>query len=322
MKKGVFIIPYFGKFNNYFQLFLNSCKMNEDWDWLIFTDDKTTYVYPDNVIVYYTNFEKIREIAQSKFDFQISLDNPYKLCDYKPTYGYLFEEYISKYKYWGHCDCDLIFGNLNSFLTEDILGCYDKIFCLGHCTLYRNKKENNEYFKETIHGIPIYKKVLSQTHPFAFDEEYLENNINWIFREHNHSLYEKDFSANINRKSSDLRVVKYDEKSRNYVGEKEQIGVFLWNHGRIEQYYVEEEILKCREFLYIHLQNRKMNMEIDDLSKNVYKISANNFRNLEVPEITIDNYCDIKWKYRNNQRKDIFISDIKFWINKIYKKIF
>lgn len=39
-----FIIPYFGKFNNYFPLFLKSCEANADLcDWLIYTDDKTEY---------------------------------------------------------------------------------------------------------------------------------------------------------------------------------------------------------------------------------------------------------------------------------------
>ena len=36
MEKVVFIIPYFGKFNNYFQLFLNSCAYNKKFEWLIF----------------------------------------------------------------------------------------------------------------------------------------------------------------------------------------------------------------------------------------------------------------------------------------------
>lgn len=45
----VFILPYYGKFPNYFQLFLNSCGSNPEYDWLIFTDDHTAYDYPDNV---------------------------------------------------------------------------------------------------------------------------------------------------------------------------------------------------------------------------------------------------------------------------------
>ena len=61
MLKKALIIPYFGTFNNYFELWLKSCEYNKDIDWLIFTDDKTDYTYPSNVHVYYTTFEKIKE---------------------------------------------------------------------------------------------------------------------------------------------------------------------------------------------------------------------------------------------------------------------
>ena len=37
MKKCIFIIPYFGKFNEYFTLFLKSCKNNKEFNWLILT---------------------------------------------------------------------------------------------------------------------------------------------------------------------------------------------------------------------------------------------------------------------------------------------
>ena len=49
MKKCCFIIPYFGNFPNYFQQFLNSCKTNQDYDWLIITDNVENYNYPKNV---------------------------------------------------------------------------------------------------------------------------------------------------------------------------------------------------------------------------------------------------------------------------------
>ena len=48
-KKICFIIPYFGNFKNYFQLFLNSCRLNSDINWLIITDNKDEYDYPKNV---------------------------------------------------------------------------------------------------------------------------------------------------------------------------------------------------------------------------------------------------------------------------------
>ena len=49
MKSICLIIPYFGKFKNYFPLFLKSCSYNPTVDWLVFTDTSERYVWPENV---------------------------------------------------------------------------------------------------------------------------------------------------------------------------------------------------------------------------------------------------------------------------------
>ena len=116
MKKIVFIVPYFGKFNNYFQLYLDSCGKNKKIDWLIYTDDKTKYNFPDNVKVKYISFKEIKEKIQHKFPYKVSLERAYKLCDFRPLYGYIFEEDIQDYDYWGHCDTDMIWGNIEKLL--------------------------------------------------------------------------------------------------------------------------------------------------------------------------------------------------------------
>ena len=61
MKKCCFVIPYFGKLPNYFQLFLNSCKYNQDYNWLLFTDDNSEFVYPSNVQRILIDFEELKE---------------------------------------------------------------------------------------------------------------------------------------------------------------------------------------------------------------------------------------------------------------------
>ena len=54
--KVIFIIPYFGNFNNYFQLFLNSCATNSDFSWLIVTDNNEKYDFPRNVLLKQMSF--------------------------------------------------------------------------------------------------------------------------------------------------------------------------------------------------------------------------------------------------------------------------
>ena len=66
------VIPYFGKFPNYFPFFLKSCSYNPEFDWLIFTDNEISenpYFIPENVHVRQITFEKLKLIIQNKFDF-------------------------------------------------------------------------------------------------------------------------------------------------------------------------------------------------------------------------------------------------------------
>ena len=73
-------------------------------------------------------------------------------------YGEIFEDYLLGYDFWGMCDMDMIFGDLSRFITTDILEKHDKIYQLGHLTLYRNNKEVNGRFR--LDGYAIGKKLL------------------------------------------------------------------------------------------------------------------------------------------------------------------
>ena len=90
MKRACFIIPYFGKLPNYFQLFLNSCAPNKKFDWLIITNDNREFSYPKNVKKIFMEWNDFKRFAQKKFKEKLALEYPKKLCDFKPTYGYLF----------------------------------------------------------------------------------------------------------------------------------------------------------------------------------------------------------------------------------------
>lgn len=165
------IVPYFGKLPEVFPIWLKSCEYNKTIDFLVYTDDKTRYDWPDNVVVRYTTFDKIRKLVQSKFDFEIALNAPYKLCDFKPAYGYIFSEDLVGYDFWGHCDIDLIWGNIRKFVTEELLDKYDKLFTHGHFVLYRNTTEVNNWFRE-LPQIPdhTWKQVFQSDESWAFDE--------------------------------------------------------------------------------------------------------------------------------------------------------
>ena len=295
MKDVVFIIPYFGKFNNYFQFFLNSCGRNKEYNWIIFTDDIRKFSYPENVKVVYTTFDEIKSrIVKKISDIQIKIESPYKLCDYKPLYGYLFEEYIQDYEYWGFCDLDLIFGNLNNFLDFNELKNFDKIGVLGHFTLFKNTKENRELFLSTER----YKEVFSSEKSYKFDEEFGEDlgvSINNIFLDKGKKINDLDCFADIYVKSSNFKLIHYNIQNKNYVIEKKDKSFFVWDNGILIKYVYKNKKWNKKEYMYIHLQKRKMKIKNENI--NIYKIIPNSFENLEE--------CFTKEKYFSVKRKNL-----------------
>lgn len=164
------VIPYFGKLPDYFPAWKMSAASNPTVDFLFFTDIASLNS-EGNLHVFHMSFGDFREMVQKKFDFPISLERPYKLCDYKPTYGYVLQEYLKDYDFWGHCDIDLIFGNIRNFITEEILSSHDKILELGHFTLYRNTPAVNEHFMQCKgYGDYDYKKTFTTDDSLFFDE--------------------------------------------------------------------------------------------------------------------------------------------------------
>lgn len=299
MKKVAFIVPYFGKFNNYFDLWLKSCSYNQNYDWLIFTDNQGNYDYPDNVKIFNITFPKLKSLIQQKFDFHISLGYPYKLCDYKPAYGYIFNEFIvGKYKAWGYCDIDLIWGNIDKFITEKLIDKYDKIGVLGHCTIYKNNYRVNHAFMLPIHGILRYKEVFSSPYNSSFDEEYYKS-INNIFIENNLKIFGDLKIANTYTKTSNFRLTQLNLATKKYDIEKKRKNIFIWEYGNLIRYSICNSVLCRDDYLYIHLQSRKMNRAKDVSKRECYKIIPNSFDYLDISlsQISVNNFP--KYKHIN-----------------------
>lgn len=280
--KCCFIIPYFGKFPNYFNLFLNSCGYNKDFNWLIFTDDKYAYDYPDNIKVIYTSFEEVKSLIQSKFNFEIALKRAYKLCDFKPAYGVIFQDYLHEYNFWGYCDIDLIFGDLNKYINDDVLSNYDKIGHLGHLSLYRNDDSINTLFKKNYDECYRYKEVFMTDTNCIFDEwDYIS--INDIFLKYKKKIFYNINCADIYPYSSYFQLVQKTPIKRNLLfSKKNNIGIYKKGCTYLTYYSFFNR--KIKEYSYIHLQKRKMEVltnennfviypnAFDSLQKNIFKI--------------------------------------------------
>ena len=254
MEKIAILAVYYGKFPPYFELWLRSCEYNQTIDFFIVTDNKLNKL-PENVKIIDIGFEDFRKLAEKKLCKKVRIDYPYKLCDFKPIYGHILEDYLSDYDYWGHCDVDLIFGDLRKFFNEYEISKYDRFLHLGHLSLYRNTPECKQYYKLDGSACGNWEEVVTNPRNFLFDEW---SGVYRIYHKNNIPMFEERIFADISMIYKRFRLALEDP---NYNQQ-----VFYWENGHIyRKYWIDEKSFK-EEFIYIHFKKRKFNKETFDAS--------------------------------------------------------
>ena len=317
MKRACFIIPYFGKLPNYFQLFLNSCAPNKKFDWLIITNDNREFSYPKNVKKIFMEWNDFKRFAQKKFKEKLALEYPKKLCDFKPTYGYLFEDLIRQYSYWGYCDIDTIMGNLDEQLPLSFLNKYDKIFSLGHMVLFKNSFEINRAFLKPVNKEYYYKKALTSDKIEVFDETGNgKKNIDTIFVKNGYNVFHADWSYNPRVTPTKFKNVIYDYYTDDFYTENYKKSICIWDGHNIVRYVINNNNLKKESFLYVHLQQRKMKLGSNVLKAKAFSIIPNEFNLLDLPVDVSKNYI------KKLKRKDLNLHYFRImWKWKIAHKL-
>lgn len=117
------------------------------------------------------SLEDFKKLAEKRLGFEVNVDTPYKLCDFKPAYGLIFSEYIQGYDFWGQSDIDVIYGDIRNFITDEMLAAYEFInvrhdYVTGFFALYKNNKKMNTFFMRS----KDYKLVLSSPQHYSFCE--------------------------------------------------------------------------------------------------------------------------------------------------------
>lgn len=166
------IIPYFGKaWPKYLTLYLWGCQSNPLIDILIFSDIPLPLNTPANVHFFSMTLAEFSKRASKHLDLTINLESGYKLCDLKPAYGLIFDEYLKDYGFWGWGDIDLIYGDLSKYLSQEILSENDAIsfhpkWVSGSFFLMKNTQECKSLFQRS----KSWKKTFQSTKHTCFDE--------------------------------------------------------------------------------------------------------------------------------------------------------
>ena len=248
MKSIVLIIPYFGRLPDFFPVWKETALANPTVDFMFFTDIDGLRG-EGNIRVVHISFSDFREKLQERLDFQISLNKPYKVCDFRPAFGYALSEYIVNYDFWGYCDIDLIFGDIRKFITDVVLEKNQKILEHGHFTLYRNDPETNKVFMRCPgYGDYDYRKAFTSDESMYFDE-FLGTQL--IFRKEKVPTY-----YNLD---SFFQVASGNKCFSDPHWGKDRV-VFQHSGGRLFVLRRREGRIEREEILYAHFLKRKINV--------------------------------------------------------------
>lgn len=300
-KKVVLIIPYFGKVPDYFNLWLKSAERNSDYTFFIYTDLNFKVDENSNVKIKNISFDELKERIKSLFGNNIKLKSPYKLCDYRPAYGVIFKDDITDFDFWGFCDIDLIFGNLNHFISNEIFENYDKLFYHGHFCLFKNCDKMNYLFMKKYENVCDFKFASHTNYSCHFDENgtvsyAYENEIDikqyfkWCFYDVPYNSY---------------KFITISSQYEKYA---------YWNNGNL---FMCDADNNKNEIMYIHLQKRKMSnwLDIDEKCNSFYILrdefldtkNVNIYDILNFIDINRQNIFDLKTK---NKRKKQILDNI------------
>ena len=247
------LVAYFGKFPNYFPLWLRSCGFNPTIDFLIVTDQEIK-VLPPNVRSIRMSLKEVKDRASRVLGFEAALSSPKKICDYKPLYGLIFSDLLKQYDYWGHSDVDMIFGDLQKFFDEYDLYSYDKFGVLGHLSLFKNCDNVNNAFK-----LADYRGVYTTEKNRIFDEV---GGIYSVMKNHGFKMFSKRIFVDIATMYHRYRMIEFyslDEKAINYAYQ-----TFYWENGKVYHIYLRNGHICKEEYLYIHFQQRP-NYQLSDV---------------------------------------------------------
>ena len=227
----LFLICWQGDYPWYFPYFLHSCRYNPSIDFLILTDNDTKLELPPNVKIIPYSIEQFKTDASKILGFEVAVESDYKLCDFKPAYGFIFSDRIKNYDFWGYCDMDVIFGNIRTFMTDELLKEYDIIsarhdYLTGCFALYRN----NPYMRELFKQSKDYRKVFTDPRNFYFDET------NFAFEAFEKGLHYSQIQTEVESMTHVVRRLQEENQLKAYF--EFQIvegfaGNMLWNKGQL-----------------------------------------------------------------------------------------
>ncbi len=186
MKSIGIIVFYFGQFPWYYNFFIESCKRNQSIDFIFFTDNVTSEKKNQNINYLPFSIDKFNLLATEKLGFNVKVLKGLKICDFRPAFGLIFEDFIQEYDFWGYSDIDIIFGDVRGFITQDVTDNFEYVsvrneYPSGFFSVFKNTKKMNRLFIQSKNYIELFKNeentLFEECGGYYHDVVTLEKNI-------------------------------------------------------------------------------------------------------------------------------------------------
>ena len=271
MKQYSALCCYFGQWPPHFHYWLKSCSYNIDIDFILVSDISIQgYDVPSNVHVVDMSFAEVQALIGKKFpDIAVSLDRPYKLCDFKTAYGYIFSDIFSSYDYWGYFDIDTILGRITNFIPQNGDCHLIKIFPCGHLSFIRNTAPWTKVYEKVnqVAGTPCCnnmtgKSVVTWQECFSSAESHYYDEEGGLEPLFSHLVARGELSVNDLCLAVDFDNIlppwRFDHFFSINFPEKSRCLVYSFNHGRLERVFIQGWHVQSEEISYVHLSKRKL----------------------------------------------------------------
>lgn len=243
------LVPYFGRWPEWINLFVESCKWNPSVRWRLYTDCGEPENKADNVEYTHLSFDDYKALVRQRLGVAFYPTDAYKLCDIRPCLAYIHEQDADGFSFFGYGDIDVIYGNIRSFYTDEVLARFDVLSThperlAGHFAVLRNTHDHRRAFAH----IPDYRAVLESPHyagldevPFAFalKPRGFRRIASYFNPGRHRSLFVERYSTVLSRRGWHDGTMTYPQK-------------WFWRHGRLTNERDGE-----REFLYLHFMRWK-----------------------------------------------------------------
>jgi hypothetical protein len=165
------ILPFYGAWPKYLKAFLTTCANNPVLRYKIITDLKPPTNVPENVEFISMSLQALCERISKCVGFKIEIPYLRKICDFRPSWGHVFEDLLVDYSHWGYGDIDLLLGRTAHFVSQDDLERFDVIsghslWLSGCLTIIKNTPFCRFMYQEEEY----YRKAFTNPKFLGFDE--------------------------------------------------------------------------------------------------------------------------------------------------------